>query len=164
MTMSTSRPPLRIGDIERDAAAAALSEHYANGRLTKSEYDERLGAIWAAKFDADLGPLFADLPRPGPRADLMQSGAANSPAGRSASPARGLPRPATLFWLAPLMMIGFGALAFAVLAGAPWVLFVAFWLFACGGFGRRHGAGHRYNAGRGAGYRPGPPRGHQHAA
>ena len=34
-------PELRIGDAEREAAVTALGEHYAAGRLTKDEYDER---------------------------------------------------------------------------------------------------------------------------
>ena len=62
---------LRIGDGERDAAVAALGEHYAQGRLTKDELDERTDAAWTARTAADLRPLFADLPasaapRPGP--------------------------------------------------------------------------------------------------
>ena len=45
--MSTPRswypgPSLRIGDAEREAAAQALGEHYAVGRLTRDEYDESL--------------------------------------------------------------------------------------------------------------------------
>jgi hypothetical protein len=54
---------LRIGDAERDAAIAALSRHYADGRLTKVEHEERIGLAMNARTDADLGTLFADLPR-----------------------------------------------------------------------------------------------------
>src|ERR1051325_9251968 len=32
---------IRVGDRERDAAAAALAQHYAQGRLTAAEHDER---------------------------------------------------------------------------------------------------------------------------
>jgi hypothetical protein len=65
----TPQPELRIGDAEREAAVAALGEHYAAGRLTKDEYDERAGVAWTAKTNSALWPLFADLPRPqaGPR-------------------------------------------------------------------------------------------------
>jgi len=65
----TPQPEIRIGDAEREAAVSALGEHYAAGRLTKEEYDERAGIAWTAKTNSVLWPLFADLPRPqaGPR-------------------------------------------------------------------------------------------------
>jgi Domain of unknown function (DUF1707) len=53
---------LRIGDAERERAAADLAEHYAQGRLTADEHAERLDRIWAARTRADLGPVFSDLP------------------------------------------------------------------------------------------------------
>ena len=53
---------LRIGDRDRESAVAALGEHFAQGRLTKDEYDERSDAAWTARTAADLRPLFADLP------------------------------------------------------------------------------------------------------
>src|SRR4051794_32377096 len=55
---------LRIGDAEREAAVSALGEHYAAGRLTKQEYDERADRAFAARTQMELFPLFADLPRP----------------------------------------------------------------------------------------------------
>ena len=55
---------LRIGDAERERAAAHLGEHYAQGRLTMDEHAERLDRIWAARTRADLAPIFADLPGP----------------------------------------------------------------------------------------------------
>ena len=59
-----SGPELRIGDSEREAAVAALGDHYAAGRLTKEEYDERTSRAWEAKTRSALWPLFADLPHP----------------------------------------------------------------------------------------------------
>jgi hypothetical protein len=56
---------LRIGDTEREQAAAALGEHYAQGRLTTEEHSERLDRIWAAKTRSELAPVFTDLPGPG---------------------------------------------------------------------------------------------------
>jgi uncharacterized membrane protein len=58
------QPEIRIGDAEREAAVTALGEHYAAGRLTKEEYDERAAIAWTAKTNSALWPLFADLPRP----------------------------------------------------------------------------------------------------
>jgi Domain of unknown function (DUF1707) len=60
----TPQPEIRIGDAEREAAVTALGEHYAAGRLTKEEYDERAEIAWTAKTNSALWPLFADLPRP----------------------------------------------------------------------------------------------------
>lgn len=54
---------LRIGDAERDAAIAALSRHYADGRLTQAEHEERMALALQARTGADLRVLFADLPR-----------------------------------------------------------------------------------------------------
>lgn len=59
---------LRIGDAERERAAAELGEHYAQGRLTTEEHSERLDRIWAARTRSDLLPMFRDLPRPAERA------------------------------------------------------------------------------------------------
>jgi hypothetical protein len=54
---------LRIGDAERDAAAADLGEHYVAGRLTLDELQHRLGAVFAAKTHGQLTGVMADLPR-----------------------------------------------------------------------------------------------------
>ncbi len=56
---------LRIGDAERDAAAADLGEHYAAGRLTLDELNERLDAVFSAKTFGQLTRIMADLPGPG---------------------------------------------------------------------------------------------------
>ena len=114
--------PVRIGDAERDHAASALGEHYATGRLTKEEYEERSGQVWAAKFQSDLEPLFADLPSPWTRV--------RTPV-RTARP----PRPAPVAPLAPIFVIGL--VVAAILTGIPWLLFGLFWLGAFAGCGQR---------------------------
>jgi hypothetical protein len=62
--MSAPHPTnaLRIGDAERERAAADLGEHYAQGRLSADEHAERLEQVWAARTAADLVPVFHDLP------------------------------------------------------------------------------------------------------
>jgi uncharacterized protein DUF1707 len=55
-------PGIRIGDAERERAAASLREHFATGRLTSEEFNQRLDAAFAAKTDLDLDQLTADLP------------------------------------------------------------------------------------------------------
>ena len=65
--------PIRIGDEERNKAVALLSDHLAEGRLTQSEFNDRLGLVLSAKTAADVEPLFTDLPGPNPGrpADLV---------------------------------------------------------------------------------------------
>jgi DUF1707 SHOCT-like domain len=53
---------LRIGDAEREATAASLREHYAHGRLTIDEFQQRLDAAFAARTDLDLANVTNDLP------------------------------------------------------------------------------------------------------
>ena len=55
---------LRLSDAERDAAAADLGEHFAQGRLTADEHGERLEQIWSAKTRGEIAPIFRDLPSP----------------------------------------------------------------------------------------------------
>jgi hypothetical protein len=57
-----TQPGLRIGDAERDAVAAELREHFAHGRLTLEEFNQRLDAVFAAKTQSDLSRLTSDLP------------------------------------------------------------------------------------------------------
>ncbi len=59
-----SGPPIRIGNEERQAAAHALGDHYAQGRLDADEYEQRVSAAFVARTSADLDELFVDLPRP----------------------------------------------------------------------------------------------------
>ena len=55
-------PGIRIGDAERERTAASLREHFATGRLTSEEFNQRLDGAFAAKTDLDLDQLTADLP------------------------------------------------------------------------------------------------------
>ena len=54
---------MRIGDVERDAAAADLGEHFTAGRLTLDELHHRLGAVFSARTYGQLTRIMADLPR-----------------------------------------------------------------------------------------------------
>lgn len=122
------RPPsgLRIGDAEREAAVAALGEHYAAGRLTKEEYDERSAIAWSARTGSDLAPLFNDLPRAAARPP--------QPKPPERRPDRGMHIP---FLPVLLVVIGLG-----ILTHSPWlVLLVVGVLWWAGLFrwGRRRG-------------------------
>jgi DNA-binding MarR family transcriptional regulator len=59
---AAARPELRVGDADRDAAAAALAEHFAQGRLTFDELDARLGAALAATTYGEISQATWDLP------------------------------------------------------------------------------------------------------
>ena len=85
-----TQPSLRIGDRERDAVAAELREHYAHGRLTLEEFNQRIDAVFAAKTQNDLSRLTADLPhvRSG-GAPLPSSGTGRSPTLASGPPLSG---------------------------------------------------------------------------
>ncbi len=57
---------IRISDADRDRIAGRLRDHFAEGRITREELDERLTATLNAKTFGDLRPITADLPGPGP--------------------------------------------------------------------------------------------------
>jgi hypothetical protein len=59
----------RVSDADRDRAAALLRDHYAEGRLSAGELDERLTAALSAKTSGELRRVLADLPGPGPQPD-----------------------------------------------------------------------------------------------
>ena len=63
-----SGPDLRIGDADREAVAAALREHYAQGRLTLEEFNQRIEAAFAATMRSQLSALTRDLPPVAPPA------------------------------------------------------------------------------------------------
>lgn len=75
---------MRASDADRDKYATVLQEAYAQGRLTRDEYDERLDACMRAKTYGDLSPLVADLP-PGnlpvvrPAADILPASRPTAP-------------------------------------------------------------------------------------
>lgn len=57
-----SQGRMRTSDTEREQVAVILRAAMSEGRLTLEEGEERLGAVYAAKFRDELAPLTADLP------------------------------------------------------------------------------------------------------
>jgi Domain of unknown function (DUF1707) len=123
-----TEPEVRIGDAERDAAVASLGEHYAAGRLTREEYDERSDLALKARTAAQLRPLFADLP--GPRPDPRPN--PEPWAARARHPGR---RPG---WPVPVLPLVFVLVGLSLLLHFPvWLFFLVAWLCLAGPFRRR---------------------------
>lgn len=121
----THRVPVRIGDAERDRAIASLGDHFAAGRLTAEEFDQRMDQALKARFNEDLEPLFADLPRT--VEPDVQSNSNRRPDLHLAWSA--------MLWMAPLIVI-FAVIA-AVVLSAPWLVWVFLWVFLITGLFRR---------------------------
>ena len=56
------RAQLRASDVDRERAAEVLKSGYADGRLTKEEYDAHLNQVYAARTNADLMAVTSQLP------------------------------------------------------------------------------------------------------
>jgi hypothetical protein len=122
-------PPreVRIGDAEREAAVSALGEHYAAGRLTKEEYDERAEQAWAARTGSGLTPLFLDLPAPHWSAP-SQRAVAPQPS-RWAAPRSPADRPVQRRGGFPFLPVFLLVLGLTMLFNVPWPLLLLFgWL------------------------------------
>jgi hypothetical protein len=63
----TTRSAVRASDADRERVAGILRGAAGQGLLTLAEVDERLAAVYAATYVADLRPLTADLPEGGRR-------------------------------------------------------------------------------------------------
>lgn len=127
------RGGVRIGDAERERAVSEIGEHFAAGRLTRDELDERLELAWRARTAADLAPLFADLPR----GTVEVRGGDRAPV-----PARRGQRSGPPFGFRPLLLLLVPiAIVLTILTHVPFVAFFIWWFviggFFRGGFGRR---------------------------
>jgi len=119
---------IRVSDADRERVTARLRDHYAEGRLTESELDERVTAALNAKTFGDLRHLMVDLPGPAP---VPPQQPLQPPRPQWGGPPwvgyRRGPR------LLPLVLLVL--LAWAVFPGGGWVLagffhlILLFWLF-----------------------------------
>jgi len=57
---------MRISDADREHVTARLREHFAAGRLTSEELEERITSTLNAKTYGDLRRVMVDLPEPAP--------------------------------------------------------------------------------------------------
>ena len=118
---------IRASDADRDHVTSRLREHFAAGRLTPDELDERITAALGAKTHGELRQLMADLPGPAPAAPRATQG----------------PYPAAPPWMArrrgprllPVMLLAL--LAALLFPGGHWLFFgvfqvlLVFGLLAC---------------------------------
>jgi hypothetical protein len=136
-------PEIRISDADREAAVSALGEHYASGRLSKDEYDERASQAYTAKTASAVRPLFTDLPAPHPP---VLGRSSTQPGYRATSqPPQGATPPRCGAW--PFLPVLLVLVGIAIVASAPWIVFVAlgvFWFTR----GHRGGGCRRYRSGR----------------
>src|SRR5258708_8661313 len=56
------RGRLRASTADRERAIDVLKAAFAEGRLTKDEYDERTGKVYGSLTYGELGPLVSHLP------------------------------------------------------------------------------------------------------
>ena len=115
-------PGLRASDEDRGRIAAALGEHYAAGRLTLEEFQERLDKVYAATTLGELDRLMADLPGTdlGRLPERRAPGPVQVPPGGSVLAWRAAWR----FWLA-LSVVAFVIWLLGGASGGPWFLWVA---------------------------------------
>jgi Domain of unknown function (DUF1707) len=116
--------PVRIGDAERDEALDKLGDHFAAGRLTREEFDERSGTAMVARFDSDLEPIFRDLPD-----------ASRHAVERRTHPQRQAGLPAAVVVLVPLLVLAVFA---SIILHGPVLVAPLLWLLVLSGMGRRH--------------------------
>ncbi len=138
---------IRISDADREHVVEQLREHYAEGRLTSDELDERVTATLSAKTYGDLRAVMTDLPEPEAVGATGAAGPAGAPGpagplgpmGWQAPPWFAAGRPIVAFRrgprILPLVLI---ALAVSLLLpGGGFVFFaflkvmLAFWLVMC---------------------------------
>jgi hypothetical protein len=171
---------IRVSDADRERVTARLRDHYAEGRLSSDELDERVSAALTAKTFAELRRVSADLPDPEPAWGPGGPGGPAGPGtGRPVPPWAGRPwagrgfavrrhrgprfLPVLLLLLIAALVIpgaGFLLVAFVKVVLLFWLLAMVAGLFAAARF-RRH-ARRNWRSGPGGPWGGGPwggPRG-----
>lgn len=137
---------IRISDADRERVTVRLREHFAEGRLTQDELDERISATLNAKTFGDLRPIMADLPEPAPAGPQAGPGPGPVPPPWSGMPMYRYRRGPRLLPVVLLILLGaillsgpggwmfFGFLKIALLG---WLIFCVAGIFAAASFRRR---------------------------
>jgi hypothetical protein len=124
----TSKRGIRASDADREKTTTALGEHYAAGRLTLEEFQERLDQAYAAKTLGELDDLMTDLPTTDPGHLAGQRGTTMPLPERRATGTvevyRGSHFAIWPFWLG-LTIASFVIWLISGATGGPWFLWVA---------------------------------------
>ncbi len=118
---------MRVSDADRERVTGRLREHFAEGRLSSEELDERVTAALSAKTFGELRRVMTDLPEPAP--EVAQVPPSAPWIGRRGAVAWRGPR------ILPLAIIVL--IAALVIPGAGWLFFaflkvvLVLWLVAC---------------------------------
>jgi hypothetical protein len=162
-------PDLRIGDAEREAAATHLREHFAQGRLSQDEFNQRLDAVFTARTQSQIDALTADLPRAAaPSAALSVTAADSDGRERSRQDHQSGPRARLGFFPVIIAALATWLLIVEIpLRTFPWpgrvAIFLAILAVIRGLLKRVLGLG-RGGRARARGYKCGPPRRRRRAA
>jgi hypothetical protein len=138
---------MRVGDAERESTVAELREHFANGRLTQEEFNERVDQTFAAKTRGDLKTVLRDLPSVRPLVTAA-AGSSGSGSGAGSRTNAGSGRAFGMFQLALAsvwvltLLVGALDLRFGFFPGRPFGIVLIIGAFAVLRrilFGRRRG-------------------------
>jgi len=138
---------MRISDADREHVTARLREHFAAGRLTSEELEERITSTLNAKTYGDLRRVMVDLPEPAPVGP--QGGGPMPPPRWAGGPIYAYRRGPRLLPLALLVLfaalvlppVGFVFFAFLKVILVIWLVTCIAGLFAAARF-RRHARRH----------------------
>jgi hypothetical protein len=124
---------IRVSDADRERIAERLREHYAAGRLTSDELDERVTAALSAKTYGDLRGVMTDLPEPETVGAARAAGPTGAPESAGPLGSRGWQsppwfaggRPIVAFRRGPriLPLVLIALTAAIVIPGAGWIFF-----------------------------------------
>ncbi|MDN5582296.1 MAG: DUF1707 SHOCT-like domain-containing protein [Corynebacterium sp.] len=125
MSRDPRDPTVRIGDADREAALSVLAVHFADGRITLTEYDDRCREAAAAQTRHELDVLFHDLPalpnqsgqpgQPGGAVSVYSAGELAEQHRRGARPRAGIMALTTLGSVAGAIALGNDASALLLL-------------------------------------------------
>jgi len=110
-------PANRAANADRERAIDVLKAGFAEGRLTKGEYDERVSRVCAARTYGELEPLVADLPA-GPFGGPVQYPGGLYPVPAVQPRLNGLAVAALAFGIAEFFTLGAAAIPALVLGHA----------------------------------------------
>ncbi len=108
---------MRASDRDRAVIETVLADAFAEGRITRTEYDERTDAVMASRTLGELIPLVADLPvASAPRSTIAQDAARTYVQARRQA-IWGFLSASLICWVIWAATTGFSG-------GFPWPLFV----------------------------------------